>query len=144
MILKAKIVKGEIQFKDKKWVAEQLNRLEGKNITFEIVKEKHTDQQRKALHLYFELLAVALNDGGFDMQKVLKVDVPWTKDLIKELIWRPVQKAILKKDSTTKLNKTGDIDRIFDIINRIFSNPPYCIHIPFPSIDSAMDRDNNY
>ena len=84
------------------------------------------------------MLADELNDAGLDMKKVLKpgVDIPWTKESIKEYIWRPIQQAQLSKKSTTELT-TKEIDSVFDTINRHLGEK-FGIHVPFPSIDELM------
>jgi len=94
---------------------------------------KRTDQQNKALHLYFRLLSEELNNAGLDMRKTLKpeVEIPWTPDNIKEFLWRPVQKAQLKKKSTTEL-ESDEIDKIFETLNRHMGEK-FGIHVPFPN-----------
>lgn len=73
---------------------------------------KRTVTQNAAMHLYFEMLAVALNDAGLDMKKVLtkKVDILWAKSSVKEYLWRPVQEAMTGKESTTELNTVEPSD----------------------------------
>ena len=98
------------------------------------ISGKRTPTQNNALHLYFTQLAEALNDAGYDIRKTLRVDVPWTATTVKELLWRPIQKAYLKKTSTTELNKQQDIDRVYDILNRAISEK--CgVSVPFPSLE---------
>lgn len=95
---------------------------------------KRTDQQNKALHKYFELLAKELNDAGYSVQLFLKhtVELDWNKDSVKELIWRPVQEALIKKRSTTALDKVTEIDLIYEHINRHIGTN-FGIHVPFPT-----------
>ena len=99
-------------------------------------QQRRTITQNRALHLYFTLLADALNDAGFDIRKTIKkgVDIPWTARNIKEYLWRPIQKEYLKKQSTTDLNKMQDIDKVYEILNRVISER--CgVHVPFPCIE---------
>ena len=105
--------------------------------------EQRTLKQNSALHLYFTLLAEALNDAGFDAKKTLKpeIEIPWSPEMIKELIWRPVQEIYLRKKSTTQLDKQKDIDIIYEIVNRHIGERTG-IHVPFPNIESAIDREN--
>jgi len=105
-------------------------------------EEKRTIQQNKALHKWFELLAEALNDSGLDMKKTLKhdIDIPWTKDMIKKHLWKPVQKAVLNKESTTKLLKVEEIDKVFDVINRQLGTK-FNIYQEFPSLDRIMEEE---
>jgi len=106
-------------------------------------EQQRTAQQNKALHLYFTFVAEALNDAGYDMRKSLEVlqsgvDVPWETKTVKEYLWRPVQKAQLEKTSTTQLT-TKEIDKVFDTLNRCLGEK-FGITVPFPSIESIMDR----
>ena len=142
MIIQANIKNGKIP----KSILEDIEEFlaKKKDGMFEIkiakIRSKRTVQQNNALHLYFELLANALNDAGFDMKKVIRkeIDIPWNRMTVKEYIWRPVQKTFLRKNSTTKLDKTKEIDQIYEIVNKTISER--CgISIPFPSIE-----DKNY
>lgn len=98
-----------------------------------------TLQQNKALHLWFSQLADELNLAGLDVKKTLSQDIehPWTPNLIKELIFRPVMTSYLQKTSTTKLT-TAEIDKVFDVINK-FIGEQFGLHITFPSIEALMD-----
>ena len=111
---------------------------EGTKIKIEITKGKRTSQQNNALHLYFSMLAQALNDAGFDMRKTVRagIDIPWTAINIKEYLWKPIQKEYLRKKSTKELNKNQDIDFCYDILNRAISER--CgVSIPFPSYENT-------
>lgn len=103
-------------------------------------KLKRTLQQNAALHLWFTQLAEALNEAGYDMRKTIRegIDIPWTAYTIKEYLWRPVQKELLQKISTTELDKIKDIDSVYDVVNRAIAERTG-LHIPFPSIDTAID-----
>ena len=46
----------------------------------------------------------------------------WALSSVKELIWRPIQKAITGKTSTTTLSKKDDIDNIYRVIAKKFAN----------------------
>lgn len=97
--------------------------------------DRITPQQRKALELYFRLLADKLNESGLDQRKVLKpsIQIPWNHDSIKDQLWREIQKAMTNKESTTELD-SKEIDRIYDVLNRHlvekFGEDAY---VPFPS-----------
>ena len=99
-----------------------------------------TSRQNRALHCYFTLLASALNSAGLDMRKTLKpgVDIPWSKNSIKEYIWRPIQESQLGKKSTTEL-KTNEINLVWETINRHLSEK-FGVSEPFPSIEEIMFR----
>lgn len=97
---------------------------------------KRTQQQNKALHAYFTLLARDLNEAGYTVQLVLreKMDLDWTPEMVKSLLWRPAQEAILKKKSTTELEKQADIDTVYSHLNRHLSEK-FHLHVDFPSCD---------
>lgn len=86
-------------------------------------EEKRTKQQNRALHLNFELIAEALNDAGYDVSTVLEkkpMPVPWSKELVKEQLWKPAQEAYLGKESTTDLN-TDEVDDVDKIVKRFLA-----------------------
>lgn len=93
-----------------------------------------TLSQNAALHLWFMWLATELNLAGYSVQLVLKekMDLDWSPDMIKELLWRPAQKAILKKKSTTELKKIEDIDKVYEHLNRHLGEK-FGVHVPFPT-----------
>lgn len=101
---------------------------------------RRTNQQNKALHVLFALLAQKLNENGLDMKKTFarrpEMEIPWTGASIKEYIWRPAQKGQLNKSSTTQLT-TVEIDQVFDTINKFFGEN-FGLHVPFPSIDEIL------
>lgn len=107
-------------------------------------RKQRTSQQNKAMHKYFELLASALNDSGYEMKKVLEVksvDVPWSSVSVKEVLWRPIQEAVTGKESTTELN-TVDPSEIYTILDRHISSN-FGVHVPWPSEESLYQGDHN-
>ena len=95
---------------------------------------QRTKLQNKSLHLYFTLLAEACNDAGYSLKKVLDnihLDIPVTAISVKESIWRPIQKEMLGKDSTTELDTT-DITTIWEALNQALGSR-MGIHVVFPS-----------
>lgn len=88
--------------------------------------------QNRAIHLLFTQIVDTLNEHGLDMRVVLKpeIDIPWTTETVKDYIWRPIQKALLRKESTTELT-TQDIDKVYDGINK-FLGEKHGLHFPFP------------
>lgn len=87
--------------------------------TYSYVKGKQrTSVQSNALHKYCGDLAKALNDSGQDMRMVKDdVELPWTKETVKELLWKPIQKAVTGEESTRKV-KVGDYSKVYDVLNR--------------------------
>lgn len=136
----AKIKDGKIDFREPYDLKYQLTKLEGKDVIITIEKKgtRRTLRQNSALHLYFQLLAEELNNAGWDMKKTLKqdVDISWTTESVKNYIWRPIQKALLNKKSTTKLT-TDEIDKVYDHVNRHIGEKTG-VHVDFPSEEQIL------
>jgi regulator of replication initiation timing len=99
-----------------------------------MTEKKRTLVQNNALHQYFSMVAQELNDAGYTVQLVLKekIDLDWDTHKVKELLWKPAQQAIVRKQSTTDLDKVKDIDLVYDHINRHLGEK-FGISVPFPS-----------
>jgi len=108
----------------------------GQQVRVELSKvtSQRSEKQNKSIHLYFSHIAEELNNAGYTVQLVLKekVDLEWDATKVKELLWRPAQKAITGKKSTIDLRKTGEIDYIYDHLNRHLAEK-FHIHVPFPT-----------
>lgn len=113
---------------------------EGKFIELGVAKKKRTPAQNRAIHVLFNNLADQLNEAGLDMVAVMKhgVEIPWTGDLVKENLWKPLQQAMLQKKSTTQLT-TKDIDKVFETLNRHLAEK-LNIAIEFPSIETIINN----
>ena len=99
---------------------------------------QRTDQQRKAIEVYCRELAEALNDSGYEMKAVLAVkhvDVPWTQERVKDVLWKPLQEIVTEdhKKSTTQLD-ISEVDRVYSILDRHISSN-FGVHVEFPSKD---------
>ncbi len=103
-----------------------------------------TRRQQKAMHLYFRMLANALNEGGYTVPVVLRkaVEIDWNETLIKEIVWRGVQKKKIGKESTTKLTRE-ELDSVFEEINRFFGQE-FGVHVPFPSEENRYLENYGY
>lgn len=109
--------------------------LEGQEVWFVMDKiwGKRTLPQNSALHLFLTQLAEALNEQGITLQQLLarSVEVYPTMENLKEDLWRPLQIKMFAKKSTTELAKLGEINQIYDSINKAVAF--WGIHIPWPS-----------
>ena len=103
-------------------------------------EKQRTLKQNNALHLMFEMLAEQLNEAGLDMRKTLKpsIDISWSKESVKDYLWRPVQEALVGKKSTTELT-TKDIDKVFGTLNRHLGEK-FGIELEFPSVEEVMRK----
>lgn len=97
-----------------------------------------TDQQRKALHVWLEQLAEALNDGGIDQtiffEKYVKkgFKIPWSKHSVKEVMYKPILEAMSGKVSTEEMN-TAEPSQICQILGQKLSELTGITPPPFPS-----------
>ena len=96
-------------------------------------RKRRTLSQNAALHLYCERLAEALNNAGYDMKRTLKedVEIPWTKEMAKEYLWRPIQKVMTGEESTTEMN-TVEPSEIYEVLNRHIAEK-FGVSVPWPS-----------
>lgn len=103
-------------------------------------EKRRTITQNAALHLYFRLVADALNEAGLDMKAVLNPDVqiPWSPQSVKAYMWKPILRIQLQKHSTTEMT-TKEIDIVYDTMNRHLGEKTG-IYIPFPSIETLMEK----
>ena len=120
MKLNLKSINGTLIACDEKSRVELAKFSDGREIEVEFKNEKkRTNQQRKALEVYCKLVAEALTDAGLDMRRTLKaeIDIPWSQSLVKEFIWKPVQKVILDVESTTEPH-TNEYNAVFEVVHR--------------------------
>ena len=101
-------------------------------------KKKRTLTQNRALHLWLTMLADYLNDHGLDMKRTLKhdVDIPWTAESAKEFLWRPIQKVMLSKESTTEA-ETSEYNNVYLTLSRYLMQKHGLPDLPlWPSVES--------
>jgi hypothetical protein len=94
--------------------------------------KQRTLQQNAAMHKYFELLAKAFNDAGYTVHKVLTkpLEISWSKDLVKYILWHTVQSALFGKKSTKNLD-IKEVSQVYEEINNHTSSK-LGVHVPFP------------
>lgn len=107
-----------------------------------VIKESTiTPRQRRSLELWLRMVAEALNESGSSVQLVLskKMDIEWSHDLVKELLWRPAQEAIALVTSTKDLPKQEKIDLIRDHLMRHLGEKFGLEHIDWPHYETEED-----
>lgn len=91
--------------------------------------------QNRAIHKYLEMVAKELANGGHTMQDVVKVitkiEITPTKENVKEIIWREIQKAMYGIFSTKDL-ETAQVSKIYEVM-AMFLAREFEISLPFPS-----------
>ncbi len=118
----------------KKYLDAQFEHSKYLRLTVKTGKQR-TSTQNASLHLYCSQLAIALNDAGYDFRTFVKdgYPVPFSDELVKEYLWRPIQKAITGKESTTK-PETHEYSLIYDSLNVKLAEKG--LFVPWPSKDS--------
>lgn len=81
---------------------------------------KRSNTQNNSLHLMFQQLSDECLDKGIEMRDIVRDELPIevTPENIKWL-WKKLQKALLKTDSTTQLTKGGQIELVYRNFNKI-------------------------
>ena len=122
-----------------------LSKFHGKDFVGEVEKSKRSLAQNNALHLWFKLIADEFNNAGYSVQLILKqkIDLDWDADKVKELLWRPAQRALLGKKSTTELKKIEDIDIVWEHLNRHLGEK-FGIHADFPNQEQLEKIDPTF
>ena len=101
--------------------------------------KQRTNAQNDAIHLFLDRIASVANNAGYEMKIAspllnFDVDVPWTKESVKERIWRPLQKAKFPgRKSTTQLLR-HEVSEIADVIIRHLGEKRGLV-VKFPSKD---------
>ena len=99
---------------------------------------KRTLQQNQALFRFFDLLASTLNAENLTVDVILRADTQWNKERVLELLWRPLQKSMIGKESTTKLT-TKELTEVYDTLNKALGEK-LGIHVSFPSYEQEELR----
>lgn len=97
--------------------------------------------QNRAIHAYLTMVANELQNQGQTMQDVVKVitkvEITPTKENVKEIIWREIQKALYGKVSTTELT-TDQVSKIYEVMS-MFLAREFEIDLPFPSEEQTKN-----
>ncbi len=103
---------------------------------------QRTEQQNKGLHKGFELIAETLNGAGLDMRVVLKpqISIPWTKESVKEYLFRPIMQAMYAKQSTKELEKAEEPGAVWETMMRFLMEKHHIEYIPFPSYETPYEE----
>lgn len=100
---------------------------------------QRTNTQNASLHLYLQHLADALNDAGYDCLTFFKggTEIPWTMDLVKSLIWKPIQDVVIGQSSTSKAERK-DYSIVYDCLNRHLIEKKG-IRVMWPCLENMSD-----
>lgn len=112
----------------------------GQIVELGLYKHTRSSLQNDSIHLYFKLIADALNDAGYSYikQSIIKnefIEIPFTADIIKESLWREIQLTLFNKKSTTKIT-SREINQIVDVITNWLAEKG--IRVDFPNKDRII------
>jgi hypothetical protein len=110
-----------------------------------ITKKQRSLAQNRALHKFCELLADELNSAGLEQKVVLSqwIDVQWSKDSVKEVLWKPILKVLSEKSSTTEMD-TKEPSEVYEHLVRFFGEK-FDLEIPnWPSELETNSYLNSY
>lgn len=101
-------------------------------------EKQRTLLQNRSLHLWMEMLATELNDSGLTIEKTLtgRAEIPWSKETIKEILFRQVMKAQTGKESTTELT-TKELSGVCETLTRHLAEQ-HGLVVDFPSLETMM------
>lgn len=103
------------------------------------IPTKRTNQQSKALHKYLEMVSHELQNQGQSMRDVVRkmplIEIPPTKNALKEIVWKPIMEVTLGRKSTTEL-KTNEVTQVYEIMAKFLAEQ-FQIDIPFPSEENT-------
>lgn len=102
--------------------------------------KQRTQKQNAALHKYLSQVAEKLNEAGITFRDFFKdgIEIPWTMQIVKDNVWRPVQEAVTGHESTTK-PITAQYPEIYDYVNQKLAERG--IFVAWPSIDTMDENE---
>ncbi len=94
--------------------------------------DMRTVTQNRAFWKWADMIALMLNDSGYYVTNIIKLETLWNKDRVKSLIFNAVIENMGKKSSTHLSKK--EIDELIDSVTKAFANKG--ISVPtFPSLE---------
>ena len=106
-------------------------------------EEKLSRQQMKSLNFWCGQIATVLRESGMTMNKVIEImknfELPPTKEVVKELVFKPIMTALFKKTSTTELCRKKEIDDISQTMIMNFGKWGITLP-PFPSEEEIISK----
>ena len=100
-------------------------------ITFKLVRKQRTSRQNAGMHAYCDEVARRMAAAGLDMKTVIKDGVPITptKEIVKEYMWRSIQRALFNVESTEDL-ETDQVNKVYEVMSHLLAEK-YGISVPF-------------
>ena len=94
---------------------------EGRDMLLREEETTRTSRQNNALHGVLRRLARGLNDAGHTVKHPFKpeLELPWTENLCKETLMRPIITAMYDKESTTRLSRAELSEAVEVMLSRV-------------------------
>ena len=108
--------------------------------------EKRTKKQNNSLHLFCKKLSDELNGKGMYMQIVLKptYELRWDTKTVKEHLWKPIQRVLIQKPSTTELD-TSEVTKVHEqLMLALKEKLPEIDFVDFPSEEQTKEYLESY
>jgi len=102
---------------------------------------KRTPKQQASIELFCKQGAEAFNEAGITRQEAIELitlELPWSQESFKELVWRTMQKAKGWGDKTSEL-ETEQVEPVYEWCN-LFTGK-FGISVKFPSDEEEMLED---
>ena len=101
-------------------------------------KDTRTLAQNRSLHKFCNDIAYELNGIGinFKLSFIVKnsnLEIPYSIEIVKNHIWRPIQIAMYNKYSTRELNKKELSKVAKEVLRTLFDS--FTISVDFPSFE---------
>lgn len=116
-------------------------------LTIKEIEMKRTDSQRNSIELYCRKVSEQLNNDGIDMYEYIEIlkqkgiKLRWTQELVKDKMWRVIQKSQVGKKSTTELT-TAEVNQVYEPMARFLAER-FHINVEFPSEETKGDINGN-
>jgi hypothetical protein len=105
----------------------------GKTIDLIEKMNTRTTTQNSALHLLFSIITNQLNEMGLEYHyyglKQQLITTRYNERIVKEFLWKPIQRTLFDIESTTKIN-TIQINEIMDVLIKWFGEKGVVIQFP--------------
>ncbi len=103
------------------------------------VPVQRSNSQNRAIHKYLDMVAHELQNQGQTLSNVVAkipvLEITPTTHALKEVLWKPVQEAILGKKSTKELT-TAEVNKVYEMVSVFLANQ-FEISLPFPSYEDS-------
>lgn len=108
---------------------------EGRERYYSVVRANRTNKQNNTLAVLCRRMADALNEAGFEIPHPFKPDleIPYTETSIRELIYKPIIKAMFDADSSTTLTTTQFSEAMTTMVDAVCRNTG--VNVPIPALE---------